>query len=398
MVLDTLKQVGNQFGGFLNRSTIGNVQRAGLSLSRQFNGAVGNINSTFNFSNLRASVQSFGAREIMDDQILQEQLRMMATYAQRVTSFNANTYSGIYQTYSSNPRKLKDVVQDIVGIYIHDTNAFHEAYLKFMGALKDALSRLDNLDEGLMSSVLSFLKQAEKLAAKGNFNLPENAVDIIKRKIYEFTEKQKNKLNRYALDDTREIINVQNNTAGRTIKTMMGISWVAFKGKRLIDKISNVELKKILINIAEIQRQIDANKLEANFFPMLLEYFGSVDSCEVMVKDYREDMKLLFSTVEKDYSLVRGSMAEFVTILGNEEGASALKNQINVIEKVTGEIKSELSAEAYDIEKLMEDLATLQRDAPQILDHITKLSQAMLERIKNPDLADKVLKDYAKRR
>jgi len=62
----------------------------------------------------------------MDDEILRDQLKIMSKCAQRISSFNANTISGIYKTYSSNPRKLQEVIQEIIQIYMHDIGEFHK--------------------------------------------------------------------------------------------------------------------------------------------------------------------------------------------------------------------------------------------------------------------------------
>lgn len=385
----------NQLGGFIKQSTIGNAQRAGMSINRGLSGAIGSISGSLNYSNLRSQVQSFGAREIMDGQIQREQLKIMTKCAKRLNSFDQKVYDKIYRTYSSNPRKLKEVAGDIIQIYVNDITSFHNAFSNYITALSDSLGRVNRLDEELMKDVLYFLTGAEQLAEKGKFNLPPNAIATVQKKVTEFVSKQRIKLSNYASEEIKEVENVQRSTVGKVIRTSIGLNWIVFKSKRVIGKISGNQLNVILRDIAELDRQIKAEKLEIDFFPMVQEYLGSVDGCENLIKDFRKDIKLLFDTMEKDYITVQGSVAKFVAVFENEEGVKDLKNIIAEIPQVLDGIKSSLITETKDITQLRVELEDLAAKSKTLLNQIRELSEAKLKQLNNAGATTQILKDFA---
>ncbi|MGV8171164.1 MAG: hypothetical protein ACP5OA_00550 [Candidatus Woesearchaeota archaeon] len=384
----------NNIGSAINRATVGTWHRAGIGISRSIGGGLGNLGGSFRFSRLQNVVQSFYARQVLDGEITRSQLKIMSKSAKRLQSFNAKDLAKIFDTYSSNPRKLEEVIRDITTIYIKDISAFNTAFANFLDAIHDSVNRLNDLDDALIDNVSGFLEEAADMAEKGKFNMPPDSIDNIKTEIRTMINEQMFKYNDYENKETTEIDAIKHNKAGSVIKTSLGISWISFKAKRTIDKISKDQLQVILADVADLRRQVSSGNLEITFIPKLKEYLANVDLCEILAKEFRRDIQLLFNTTEADYLLVRESVGEFVTFLGNEEGVSSLKNQITNIEKIMGLIKSELVNEIKDVETLKEHLKAFQAEAPALLDKIKAISQAKIASLKTESGVNQVLNEF----
>ncbi|MFP4568071.1 MAG: hypothetical protein ACLFN8_03940 [Candidatus Woesearchaeota archaeon] len=378
-------------------ATLGNYARAKSSAGRFVRGSFGGFKGAYSFARMQVSIETFAAREILDERVERAQLMAISKYAHRLSSFNSKTFSKTFNAYSSNPRKLKVVISDIVQVFLNDSIKFHDAFSSFLEAVEDSVSRLEELEDSLLDNTLSFLVTASDFASAGKFTLPPESVSQIKKEVDKLINDQISKYKKYISDQNKEISDIKNKkNTGKRIKTLLGVGWVSFKMKKLIDKISKDSLDIILKDASALNRQINSGMLDATFLPTLKEYLSGLSFCESFAKDLRKDIKLFFDTAERDYFLVRVAFANFITILGNEEGVDVLKEQIANLDLLTLKIKDLLVEESKDLSILKDHLIQFRKEAPALLDAIKSESEKRLNIVKNAG-SDQVLNDFMSR-
>ncbi len=368
-----------------------NIQRtAGLGwqgIGRGFDNMVGAIAGNYSFTRLRATMNSYYAREVFARKLSGKQFRQLNRAAKKIKYFNTDKYRELYKRYEHHPTILRKKINNFVGLYVRDLNAFVDSFTIILKSIKQAIDDPQKMDFFFLSNIVDILTKVKTHAEAGKLVIPSDSLEHIREKLLVLGQKQAAIYEEMLQTEEYSEDIVRRGKKVRTrITTTLFIDWLGFDLKRLVDLNTRSEVRKFEKVRKEIDLQLETG-IRVDFFARLSVLLNNLDKLSIIGRKIRRDFLSLMVVLDEYFNEISKSFAQFILFFQNEPKVKGVTAKMEELDEIRTKLMEALKDEEGRTMEVRKFLDTFEKAVNDIFARIETISQTKMKLVEEGDAA-----------
>jgi hypothetical protein len=332
------------------------------------------------YASLRASVQGFYAREMIDSKISKRSLKSMRRASRHLSKFDEKHLSKTFERYADDPVKLQVKVTKIVVRYTSDLTIFVTEYTGFLQAVNDELVERARMISANDQFAVTLFNDFTRVARETNTYVPQVQIEQTRQRIASLAKVE----GQTTAKDTAEL---KKEESGVKIKLglgyrILGVGWIVHKAKKATRKYNSVTLLDMNRNIIDLDRQVAEAKLQPTWLPGFNRHLDAMKRADKFLAEIAHDARVTLAVAEKDATIVVRSMEVFISIFKNTVGVQLIIKDYESMKEIHSKVYASIRNDLKDMAQLNVDLQRLKEAMERNLGYLRTASADVLFKLK----------------